>query len=129
VHDDGFQFRRDALRTLAFTATSFSLDASVRIEAHNRVGLQRLLRYCARLAVALERPRAIDAEHLAHCSAKPGPGGSHTLRRAPLERLERHAVLIPPPRRFRHRYFGLLAPNAPQRRAVNVQGKGGAGPQ
>jgi hypothetical protein len=69
---------------LAFTETSFSLDASVRIEAHNRVGLQRLLRYCARLAVALERPREIDAEHLAYCSAKPGPGGNHTLRRTPL---------------------------------------------
>jgi hypothetical protein len=78
------------------------------------------------LAVALERPRAIDAEHLAHCSAKPGPGGNHTLRLTPLERLKRLAVLIPPPRRHRRRYFGLLAPNAPQRRVVNVQGKGGA---
>lgn len=27
----------------------FSLDASVRIEAHDRSGLERLLRYCARL--------------------------------------------------------------------------------
>jgi hypothetical protein len=38
----------------------FSVDAGVRIEADNRAGLERLLRYCARPAYALERLRAID---------------------------------------------------------------------
>ena len=33
----------------------FSVDADVRIEAHEREGLERLLRYCARPAFALER--------------------------------------------------------------------------
>ena len=33
----------------------FSLDASVRIEGHDRPGLERLLRYCARPPFALER--------------------------------------------------------------------------
>ena len=33
----------------------FSLDASVRIEGTDRPGLERLLRYCARPAFALER--------------------------------------------------------------------------
>jgi hypothetical protein len=32
----------------------FSLDASVRVEADDRLGLERLLRYCARPAFALE---------------------------------------------------------------------------
>ena len=32
-----------------------SVDAEVRIEAHEREGLERLLRYCARPAFALER--------------------------------------------------------------------------
>jgi len=31
----------------------FSVDANVRIEAHERDGLERLLRYCARPAFAL----------------------------------------------------------------------------
>ena len=31
----------------------------------------------------------------------------------PLELIERLAALIPPPRRYRHRYYGELAPNAP----------------
>ncbi len=42
----------------------FSVDAKVRIEAFDRAGLERLLRYCARPAFALERLREIDSEHL-----------------------------------------------------------------
>jgi hypothetical protein len=36
----------------------FSLDATVRIEAHDRRGLERLLRYCARPPFAADRPGA-----------------------------------------------------------------------
>jgi Putative transposase len=57
----------------------FSVDASVRIEAADRLGLERLLRYCARPAFALERLREIDAERLVYESVKPGAGGSVTL--------------------------------------------------
>ncbi len=45
----------------------FSVDAGVRIEAHERAGLERLLRYC-RPAFALERLREIDAANAAHLS-------------------------------------------------------------
>lgn len=51
----------------------FSLDASVRIQTADRQGLERLLRYCDRPASALERSRAIDAEHLVYESVKPVP--------------------------------------------------------
>lgn len=98
----------------------FSLDASVRIEADDRPGLERLLRYCARPVFALERLRQIDPEHLVYESIKPGPGGSVSLLLTPLELIERLAALIPPPRRHRHRYFGVLAPNAPLRAAVTA---------
>ena len=81
----------------------FSLDASVRIEGADRPGLERLLRYCARPAFALERWREIDAEHLVYESIKPGPGGSISLMLTPLELIERLAALIPPPRRCGHR--------------------------
>ena len=79
----------------------------------------------ARPAFALERLREIDPEHLVYESVKPGPGGSVTLMLTPLELLDRLAALIPPPRRHRHRYFGVLAPNAPLRSAVTAL----AGPQ
>jgi hypothetical protein len=96
----------------------FSLDASVRIEGTARPGLERLLRYCARPAFALERLREIDAEHLVYESIKRGLGGSISLMLTPLELIERVAALIPPPRRHRHRYYGVLASNASLRGPV-----------
>ena len=62
----------------------FSVHAEVRIEAQQRDGLERLLRYCARAAFALERLRAIDPEHLVYASIKPGPSGSVSLLLTPL---------------------------------------------
>ena len=104
----------------------FSLDATVRIEGDDRGGLERLLRYCARPAFALERLREIDPEHLVYESVKPGPGGRVSLMLTPLELLDRLAALIPPPRRHRHRYFGVLAPNSPLRTAVTALAGAGA---
>ena len=98
----------------------FSVDAKVRIEAHERDGLERLLRYCARPAFALERLREIDPEHLVYESVKPGPGGSVSLMLTPMQLLDRLAALIPPPRKHRHRYYGVLAPNSPLRYAVTA---------
>jgi hypothetical protein len=91
----------------------FSLDASVRIEGADRPGLERLLRYCARPVLRKSTP-------LVYESIKPGPGGSVSLMLTPLELIERLAALIPPPRRHRHRYYGVLAPNAPLRGQVTA---------
>ena len=40
----------------------FSVDASVRIEGHDRAGLERLLRYCARPPFALERLQSLNKQ-------------------------------------------------------------------
>jgi hypothetical protein len=53
-------------------------------------------------------------------SIKPGPSGSVSLMLTPLELIGRLAALIPPPRRHRHRYYGVLAPNAPLRGQVTA---------
>ena len=42
----------------------FSRDASVRIEAPDRAGLERLLRYCARPPLALDRLQQLHADQL-----------------------------------------------------------------
>ena len=107
----------EALRTAPHDG-GFSLDANVRIEANDRQGLERLLRYCARPAFAQERLRQIDPEHLVYESKKPGPGGKVSVLLTPHQLLDRLAALIPPPRRHRHRYYGVLAPNSPHRAAV-----------
>ncbi len=54
---------------------------------------------------------------------KPRPGGSVSLLLTPmqlLDWLDRLAAPIPPPRRHRHRYIGVLAPNSPLRAAVTA---------
>jgi hypothetical protein len=38
----------------------------------------------------------------------------------PLELIERLSALIPPPSRYRRRYYGVLAPNAPLRGQVTA---------
>jgi hypothetical protein len=98
----------------------FSVDASVRIEAADRAGRERLLRYCARPPFALKRLRELDGHLLLYDSAKPGPCGNRPLVLTPLELLDRMAALVSPPRIHRHRYFGVLAPNSPLRTAVTA---------
>ena len=106
----------------------FSVDASVHIAACDRAGLERLLRYCARPPLALERIEATSygatgGERIVYRLPHPAPGGGTALSLAPLEFLERLAPLIPPPRIHRHRYHGVLAPNAKLRYQVIAFGR------
>ena len=104
----------------------FSVDASVRIEREDRAGLERLVRYCARGPLALERlsaPAGIETlsspdARLVYRLPEPDRHGRHELRLTPLELLDRLARLVPPPRIHRHRYHGVLAPNARLRSTV-----------
>ena len=89
----------------------FSVDGSVRIEGADRIGLERLLRYCARPPFALEHLHRRDADHVIYRNPKP-------VRTT--EQGTRPAALVPPPRAHRHRYYGVLAPNAPLRAAVTA---------
>jgi len=98
----------------------FSLDASVRIEAHDRHGLERLLRYCARPPFAAERLEEIDAQRLIYHLSKPNPDGRTQIILSPLALIGRIAAWVPPPRQHRHRYYGVLAPNSPLRPAVTA---------
>ena len=110
----------EAREMLAFKHSGFSVNAGVRIEAQDRAGLQRLLRYCARAPFALERLRQRGAELVYHCP-KPQSGGKRAdLVLTPLELIERIAALAPPPRAHRHRYYGVLAPNSPLRAVVTA---------
>ncbi len=98
----------------------FSVDASVCIEGTDRPWLERLLRYCARPPFALEHLHQGDAEHLAYRSPKPRPDGPDELLLTPLELIDKIATLVPPPHAHRHRYYGVLAPNASLRAAVTA---------
>ncbi len=98
----------------------FSLHAQVTIAANDKKGLERLFRYCARPIYAGERLSWQDIdERLIYRLPKPQHDGQTVLRLTPMEFLDRMALLIPPPRCHRHRYHGVLAPNAPLRLAVS----------
>ena len=98
----------------------FSVDASVRIGADDRAGLERLLRYCARPTFALERLQAAGPDRVVYRLPKSAIDGRTELVLTPLEFLEPIAALIPPPRRHRHRYHGVLAPNSTLRQTVTA---------
>jgi hypothetical protein len=95
----------DAKEMLAYQHSVFSVDARVCIEALDRAGLERLLRYCARPPFSMERLRQRGADLVYHCP-KPQSGGKQAdLVLTPLELIDRIAALVPPPRTRRHHYL------------------------
>ena len=138
---------------LAWENSGFSVDASVRITLIDRDvpsyfrSLEHLLRYCARPPFALERLfviRGLDGRiariryvlprHKAANWVGPGrgrkstrPGANGVVELTPFEFLDRLADLVPPPRKHRHRYHGVFAPNHKLRRAVTALAIGNIG--
>ena len=134
---------------LARENSGFSVDASVRIALIDRdvpsyfQGLEHLLRYCARPPFALERLSVIRGEdgratkvryvlprHKAANWVGPGrgrkstrPDASGVVELSPFEFLDRLADLVPRPRKHRHRYHGVFAPNHKLRSAVTAHDK------
>ena len=99
----------------------FSLNADVTAAAWDSAGLERLFRCCARPIFASDRLQWLEQDQrLVYRLPKPWPGGQTVLTLTPLEFLDKLAVLIPPTRKHRHRYHGVLAPNAPLRQAVTA---------
>jgi len=134
---------------LTWENSGFSVDASVRITLIDRdvpsyfQGLEHLLRYWARPPFALERlsmtrdasgratkVRYVLPRHKAANWVGPGrsrtstrPGANGVVELTPFEFLDRLADLVPPPRKHRHRYHGVFAPNHKLRRAVTAHDK------
>ena len=76
---------------------------------------------CARPPFALERLEQVRDDQLVYRLPRPQPDGRSELRLTPLELIERLAALISPPRLHRHRYHGVLAPNARCVRPLRIQ--------
>ena len=109
--------------------------------------LEHLLRYSARPPFALERlsvirgpadritqVRYVLPRHKAASWVGPGrgrkstrPGANSLVELSPFEFLDRLADLVPPPRKHRHRYHGVFAPNHKLRRAVTALAIGNIG--
>lgn len=95
----------EAKGMLDYKHSGFSVDAGVCIEAQDRAGLERLLRYCARPPFAMERLRKTGSELVYRCGKQHSEPRSAYVRGAkadklhltPLELIDRIAALIPPP--------------------------------
>jgi hypothetical protein len=85
---------------------AFDINASVRVAAHAREGRERLLRYCARAPVSLERLSRLPDGRIASALRKPWGKQTHRVMQ-PLELLARLAALVPPPRHPRIRFHAL----------------------
>jgi len=87
------------------------------VAAGDRPGLERLLRYCARPALSLERLRETKDGRYAYELKYPSVGRTHLVL-TPTELLARLSLLVAPPRYPLVRYGGLFAPAHGLRKAI-----------
>ncbi|QRK07344.1 transposase [Archangium violaceum] len=90
----------------------FSLHANTHLHANDRQGLERLCRYGARGALALERLARMEDGRIAYRMKRPLPDGTTHLLFTGLELLRRVASLVPAPRANLTRFHGVFAPGA-----------------
>ncbi|MCA9508581.1 MAG: transposase [Myxococcales bacterium] len=101
------------------TVMGFNLHASVAIEATDRAGLERTLRYMGRPPLSSERLKiAPDGQNLLLTLKSPWRNGTTTILLTPFELIERLVALIPYPRKNLIRYHGFFAPNAELREEI-----------
>jgi hypothetical protein len=101
------------------TVMGFNLHASEAIEAHDRKGLERTIRYMGRPPLSVDRLKiAPDAKHLVLTLKSPWRDGTNKILLTPFDLLERLVALIPPPRKNLIRYHGFFGPSAEIRGAL-----------
>ena len=99
----------------------FSLQAAVRVEAHDRKRLEQSCRYITRPALSDERVQLNAAGQVELELKTPWRDGTTHLVMSPLEFMQRLAALVPRPRLHLIRFHGVLAPNAKLRPLVVPQ--------
>ena len=113
----GFFDKAEMEKMLSYENTGFSLDAKVRIESWDKDGLERLIRYCARPPFKSENIR-FNGPWINYRFPKPSRDGRLFVQLEPVEFIERISHFVPYPRRHRHHFYGVFAPNSPQRKQV-----------
>lgn len=93
----------------------FELHAAVGVSADDRAGLERLLRYLARPAIAAGRLRRLPDGRIELKLKRTWRGGVRKLLFEPLALVARLCALVPPPRFHLIRAFGVLAHASPLR--------------
>jgi len=93
----------------------YSLHADVSVAADDRTGLERLLRYGARPALAQHRLSLTPAGNIRYRLRKAGFDGRSHIEMAPEDFVRRLAALIPPPWLNLTRFHGVFASRSKHR--------------
>jgi hypothetical protein len=107
------------------TDRGFDLHAGVVVSAADREGSERLLRYCARPPLSLERLRSLPDGRVAYALRKPWGKQTHRVM-TPLQFLARLVALVPPPRHPLIRFHGVFAPRSCLRARVIPRSSSGS---
>jgi hypothetical protein len=94
------------------SVAGYSVHAGVWISAHNRMRLERLVRYAGRPPLATERLSLLPDGRLLYRLKRSWRDGTSHVILEPGELVEKLAALVPPPRFNLVRYHGILAPSA-----------------
>ncbi|MBM4012291.1 MAG: hypothetical protein FJ286_13080, partial [Planctomycetes bacterium] len=81
----------------------------------------------ARIRYVLPRHKAADWVGPGRGRKSTRPGANGVVELTPYEFLDRLADLVPPPRKHRHRYHGVFAPNHKLRSAITALAIGNVG--
>ena len=115
--DDEQGMRRKKDARWSADCKGFSLHAGVSFGALDRKGRERLVRYCTRPPLAMERLSVLRDGSVAYKLKWANKRSSHRVMR-PMEFMARLAPIVAPPRLPLTRYHGVLAPNSSWRRAI-----------
>jgi hypothetical protein len=96
----------------------FSIHADTDVAAHDRAGLERLVRYGARPAFAQKRLSLTPSGKVSYRLRKPCYTGQTEVVLEPVAFLRRLAALVPPRGQHQVRYYGALAPRSRHRDQV-----------
>jgi hypothetical protein len=107
----------------------FDLHAGLSVRARNRKVLERVLRYCARPALAHERIERLSGGRIRLALKTPWSDGTSHLVFEPLEFIGRLAALIPRPHKNLVVYHGVLAARSKLRARVVAYGRPGPVPE
>ena len=98
--------------------SGFSLHAGVAIAGSDREKIEKLCRYIARPAVALERLHLGANGQVIYTLKKPYDDGTTAISMSPMELMERLASLVPRPKVHLTRFAGVFAPHYKYRAMV-----------
>jgi hypothetical protein len=98
-----------------------SIHAATSIKDYDRDGLQKLIRYMGRGAIALERFNLNEKGEILYKLKNSYDGASHVLL-SPMELMEKLSGIIPPPHKHQVTYYGCLSSHSNLRPLVVLQG-------